>query len=124
MSSLRFRLPALFLAGIALAGLVAAAIAFRLFQDYTRAQSLRELRREARGVAELYLERSSQINNPPELTPEALEPATGDRLFFVGVSLFPGQKTGLRELSRRDVNFRRIERRPTVTFEFTPPGEQ
>jgi two-component system sensor histidine kinase BaeS len=123
MSSLRFRLPALFLAGIALAGLVAAAIAFRLFQDYTRAQSLRELRREARGVAELYLERSSQIQKPPELTPEALERATGDRLFFVGVSLFPGQKTGLRELSRRDVNFKALESRPTLAFEFTPRGE-
>ncbi len=31
--SLRFRLPALFLLGIVLGGLVAAAIALRLFQD-------------------------------------------------------------------------------------------
>ena len=34
--SLRFRLPALFLAGIALSGLVTSLIALRLFQDYTR----------------------------------------------------------------------------------------
>ena len=43
--SLRFRLPALFLAAIALAGLVASLIALRLFQDYTRTETLRELRR-------------------------------------------------------------------------------
>ena len=35
LNSLRFRLPALFLAAIALAGLVTSLIALRLFQDYT-----------------------------------------------------------------------------------------
>ena len=56
MNSLRFRLPALFLAGIALAGLVTSLIALRLFQDYTRDVTLRELRQEARGLAQLYAE--------------------------------------------------------------------
>ena len=51
LNSLRFRLPALFLAGIALSGLVTSLIALRLFQDYTRDASLNELRREARGLA-------------------------------------------------------------------------
>ena len=37
--SLRFRLPALFLLGIVLSGIVAALIALRLFQSYTRDQS-------------------------------------------------------------------------------------
>ena len=37
--SLRFRLPALFLLGIVLSGIVAALIALRLFQSYTREQS-------------------------------------------------------------------------------------
>ena len=36
LNSLRFRLPALFLAGIALSGSSRALIALRLFQDYTR----------------------------------------------------------------------------------------
>jgi hypothetical protein len=45
--SLRFRLPALFLLGIVLSGIVAALIALRLFQSYTRDQSFTELRREA-----------------------------------------------------------------------------
>ena len=53
--SLRFRLPALFLAGIALAGLVASLIALRLFQDYTRNTTLSELSREAQGLAQLYV---------------------------------------------------------------------
>ena len=52
--SLRFRLPALFLAGIALALLIASAVALRLFQDYTREQSVRELQREAAGLTELF----------------------------------------------------------------------
>ena len=38
--SLRFRLPALFLAGILLAGLVSTGIAIRLFQGYARDQAL------------------------------------------------------------------------------------
>jgi hypothetical protein len=54
LNSLRFRLPALFLAGIALAGLVTSLIALRLFQDFTRNESLQELRQEARGLADLY----------------------------------------------------------------------
>jgi hypothetical protein len=52
--SLRFRLPALFLAGIALALLIASAVALRLFQDYAREQSVRELQREAAGLTELF----------------------------------------------------------------------
>ena len=47
LNSLRFRLPALFLAGIALAGLVTSLIALRLFQDFTHNESLKELRQEA-----------------------------------------------------------------------------
>ena len=37
--SLRFRLPALFFAGIVLTGVLAVAIAFGLFQDYTQDQA-------------------------------------------------------------------------------------
>ena len=52
--SLRFRLPALFLLGIVIAGVVSAAIAVQLFQGYTRDASYEELAREARGIARLY----------------------------------------------------------------------
>ena len=58
--SLRFRLPALFLLGIVLAGIVAALISLRLFQDYTHDQTLVELRREAAGLAQLYAESALQ----------------------------------------------------------------
>ena len=51
--SLRFRLPALFLAGIALTGLVSTVIAFGLFRNYTQSQAQRELRREATGLTQL-----------------------------------------------------------------------
>ena len=54
MGSLRFRLPALFLLGIVLAGVVAALISLRLFQTYTRGQSVQELQREASGLSQLY----------------------------------------------------------------------
>jgi signal transduction histidine kinase len=52
--SLRFRLPALFLLGIVLAGVVATLIAVRFFQSYTRTHAAAELRRESAGIVHLY----------------------------------------------------------------------
>ena len=40
LGSLRFRLPALFLLGIVLSGLVASVIAVRFFQSYTRDRAI------------------------------------------------------------------------------------
>ena len=100
LKSLRFRLPALFLAGIALAGLVTSLIALRLFQDYTQSQSLRELRREARGLADLYAECGGASHDEDKAAPAfaaaKLEAATGDRLFEVGAApRFPaGRRLG------------------------------
>ena len=85
LNSLRFRLPALFLAGIALSGLVTSLIALRLFQDYTRNQTLKELRQEARGLADLYAESAVRATDEEKAAPAfaaaKLEAATGDRLF-------------------------------------------
>jgi len=58
--SLRFRLPALFLAGVLLAGIVSAAIAFQLLQSYSEDRSLKELRREAGGLTRLYIPAGTQ----------------------------------------------------------------
>ncbi len=127
MRSLRFRLPALFLAAIALAFIVASLIAVRLFQDHTRDESLRELRREAAGLAELYAESAAVVNDEgraaPAFAAARLEAATGDRLYYTGANVFVGQETGLTRLSVAEVG--RDVRRATriVTFEFTPPGE-
>ena len=51
MRSLRFRLPAIFLLGVVLAGLVTAVIAIRLFEEYTEEQTVKVLRRQAAGLA-------------------------------------------------------------------------
>ncbi|HUH14627.1 MAG TPA: HAMP domain-containing sensor histidine kinase [Gaiellaceae bacterium] len=126
LDSLRFRLPALFLAGIALAGLVASLIALTLFQDYTRNESLAELRREARGIAALYAESALRASDEDKAAPafaaEKLEAATGDRLFYVGAPLFPGQDAGLTRLARGDVGIE-LSGSSVVTFEFEPPLE-
>ncbi|HXQ87695.1 MAG TPA: hypothetical protein VN746_13550, partial [Gaiella sp.] len=86
--SLRFRLPAVFLLGIVLAGLVSALIAVQLFAGYTRNQSYEELGREARGIARLYgdaaLRAADEGTPAPDFAPAALELATGDQLFYVG----------------------------------------
>jgi signal transduction histidine kinase/outer membrane murein-binding lipoprotein Lpp len=124
--SLRFRLTALFLAGIVLAGLVASLIALRLFQDVTRTQSINELRREAQGLSQLYAEsarRASDENRrAPDFAAAKLEAATGDRLFYVGLNPFPGEDTGLEPLSEAQIG-RSLPTTRVTTFEFTLPGQ-
>ena len=126
LNSLRFRLPALFLAGIALSGLVTSLIALRLFQDYTRDASLNELRREARGLAQLYAESAVRAVDEEKAAPTfaaaKLEAATGDRLYFVGQSLSPGEDSGLTRIALTDIGVDLSTAR-IVTFEFRPPGQ-
>jgi two-component system sensor histidine kinase BaeS len=126
LNSLRFRLPALFLAGIALSGLVTSLIALRLFQDYTRDASLNELRREAQGLAQLYAESAVRAVDEEKAAPTfaaaKLEAATGDRLYFVGASLSPGEDTGLTRITLTDIGVDLSTQR-IVTFEFRPPGQ-
>jgi signal transduction histidine kinase len=123
LGSLRFRLPALFLLGIALAGIVAALIALRLFQDYTRDQTLVELRREAAGLAQLYAESALQAADEgakaPGFAARTLEHATGDTLYYVGTSVFPGQDSGLNPLPSEAVDERLRDLRGPLSFEFT-----
>jgi len=124
--SLRFRLTALFLAGIVLAGLVASLIALRLFQDFTREQTVNELRREAQGLSQLYAESARRASDEglraPDFAADKLEAATGDRLFYVGPSVFPGEETGLEPLSELQIG-RELPPNRVVTFEFTAPNE-
>jgi len=124
--SLRFRLPAFFLLGVVLAGLVTAVVAIRLFQDYTEGQTVGELRRQAKALAELYAAQAVQSVDegtaPPRLAAAKLEQATGTRLYYVGVEIFPGQISGLRSLSPGAAGFDSLPER-TTTIELTPPGE-
>src|SRR5919204_539941 len=119
--SLRFRLPALFLLGIVVSGLIAAVVALRLFQDYVLDRSKASLRREAIGLTEVFARQAITANNTGELPHIAkqLERATGDRLFYIGVNPVPGGTIGLKRLPESVVDWRSGH---TTTFEFTPPG--
>ncbi|MBV8562418.1 MAG: hypothetical protein JOZ56_04950, partial [Actinobacteria bacterium] len=91
LRSLRFRLPALFLAGVVLAGVVASLIAIRFFQGYTRTRAIVELKAESGGIVQLYA-RGAGVEAVPLTN---LERAIGgDRIFFVpivpGASLVAG----------------------------------
>ncbi len=124
--SLRVRLLALFLLGIVLTGLFAALISLRLFQTYTRDQSVQELAREATGLSQLYsdaaLRAIDEGSGSIDFVASKLELATGDRIFYIGSSLFPGQDTGLTRLAETSVpDSVRVLSGP-VDFEFTPPG--
>ena len=126
-NSLRFRLPALFLAGIALTGLVSTLIAFGLFRNYTQDQAKQELRREAAGLTDLYAEQARRSQErgtlPPLFAAPRLEKASGNRLFYTGLDIFSGRSTGLTKLPRSAVDWEALQRGETVEFEFTPPGE-
>jgi len=99
----------------------------RLFQDVTRTASEDELEREASGLAALYAESALRSTDEgakaPEFAAEKLELATGDELFYVGASLFPGQRFGLTRLPRSALGNVELDRDAQVSFEFTPPGE-
>jgi two-component system, OmpR family, sensor kinase len=127
-SSLRVRLPLLFLVGILLAGLVTTAIAVQLFRQFAHDQALAELRQNAAGISGLY---SSWVNeaynasthrnarNAPTFAAAKLESATGDLIYFDGVNLFPGEKSGLRPLNLKSIDWTSGK---TLTFDFTLPG--
>ncbi|HET8872088.1 MAG TPA: HAMP domain-containing sensor histidine kinase [Gaiellaceae bacterium] len=122
--SLRFRLPALFLAGAALAGLVSTIISVGLFQDYTQDRLLAELRREAQGLTSLYAEQAKKVVEAPEgsrvipLATRRLEQASGSNLYWAGARVFYGQHSGLRDLPQSPVPYKDGKVR---TFKFTPP---
>jgi two-component system sensor histidine kinase BaeS len=89
--SLRFRLPALFLLGIVLAGLVATLIAVRFFQSNTRAHAASELRAESAGIVRLYQQKAGVGHVSLRSINVALG---GDKVFWVpaapGGSLLAG----------------------------------
>jgi two-component system, OmpR family, sensor kinase len=121
LSSLRFRLPALFLLGIVVSGVIAALIALRLFQGYVQSRLKAELRRDAVGLTDLYQEQANKENGAaPKFAAARLEKATGARLYFIGVSPFPVKKQPLHILPRRYLPNWQSDR--PITFEFTPPG--
>src|SRR5258705_4573982 len=103
LGSLRVRLPLVFLAGIVLAGIITTLISVRLFQDFSRGQALAKLKREGHGIAQLYsdavvagygnVDKNGKPNDrkPPTFDAPNLEKATGNKIYFTGPGLFPGQ---------------------------------
>jgi signal transduction histidine kinase len=91
LRSLRFRLPALFLLGIVVAGVVATLVAIRFFQSYTRTHAAGELRAESAGIVQLYRQQAGM----GRVSLSNLELALGgDKVFWVpvvpGASLLAG----------------------------------
>jgi signal transduction histidine kinase len=124
--SLRFRVPAIFLAGITLAALVTGGFALQLFLDYNEDKTLSDLRRQAEGLAELYATQALQSveegRSSPTFAAPLLEEATGTRLYYAGVEIFPGQISGLRRLDRSVLNWEMVEAGEVQTLQFEPPG--
>jgi signal transduction histidine kinase len=122
--SLRFRLPAFFLIGIVLSGVIAAAIAFGLFQSYVQDRTRDELRRNAKGLAHLYQQQalaSQDKGRPPvRLSAKDLEAASGDLIYYAGGKLFLRGQPGLKHLP---LNYFPNWKAPrSRSFEFVPPG--
>jgi signal transduction histidine kinase len=128
--SLRFRLPALFLAGILLTGVVSTAIAFKLFEDYTRDQKISALRREAAAVAALYSRQAQaaldEDRPAPSFQARELERASGNRLFIIGTPVFLKNDPRIRRLPNQGEiaeQWRTLQGGRPVQFEVTPPGQ-
>jgi type II secretory pathway pseudopilin PulG len=124
LRSLRFQLPALFLLGVVVAGLVSAAIALRLFRSYAesraRAQAYQEVAREADGLTQLY----GQQAGLKLLSARRLELATGDKIFYQprarGLDPFPGQGPAFTPLPKGVLNPNARFGDRGVTFVFRP----
>ena len=126
LRSLRFKLPAIFFAGVLVAALVTLAIAVRFFQDDTRSRTLAELERQAEGLAELYtLQANASIDETgpaPRFAPPVLEEATGSEIYYAGVEIFPGQASGLSKLPLSLLDRDALDDGRVQTLEFRPPG--
>jgi signal transduction histidine kinase len=128
LRSLRFQLPALFLLGVVVAGLVSAAIALRLFRSYAesqaREQAYQEVAREANGLTQLYAKRAGRKLLPAR----QLELATGDKIFYQprarGIDPFPGQGPAFTPLPKGVLNPKARFGDRGVTFVFRPPGSE
>jgi two-component system OmpR family sensor kinase len=123
LRSLRFQLPALFLLGVVVAGLVSAAIALRLFRTYAqnraRDQAYAEVTREAVGLTKVYSRRAG-LNLLPAKTAEQ---ATGDRIFYAGLNIFPGKRTGFGKIPKSVLpDPQKPPKSLLRRFEFTPTG--
>jgi len=128
LRSLRFRLPSLLLSGLLLAAAVTSVIAAQLFAEHARRQVVQQLRQQARGIAQLYADEAlrtvDERRTAPAFAAAQLEVATGSRIYYVGVPIFPGQESGLRGLARRYVNWDALTEGKVEELSFVPPDQR
>jgi signal transduction histidine kinase len=119
LGSLRFRLPALFLLGVVLAGLIASLIAIRFFQSYNKARAVDELRAESVGIVQLYARQAGASAVPLRNLTRAIG---GDAIFWVPA--FPGARLfqKIPPLPPGTVDVRALRNRGTTTVEISVRG--
>jgi signal transduction histidine kinase len=122
LGSLRFRLPALFLLGILLSGLVATLISIRFFQSYNHARAVDELRSESIGIVQLYARQAGLEAVPYSKLVGALG---GDSIYwapaFKGSELVAGS---LPKLPPSIVDARHIDPEAPTTFDMSWKGKK
>ncbi|MDP9262040.1 MAG: HAMP domain-containing histidine kinase [Actinomycetota bacterium] len=118
LGSLRFRLPALFLLGILLAGLIASLISIRFFQSYTRARAIDELRSESVGIVQLYSRQAGRASVGPKALVGALG---GDRIFWVPVARGVNLGQDIPEISASTVDMKLLRAGQTETIDLRWP---
>ena len=120
LGSLRFRLPALFLLGVVLSGVVTALIAIRFFQSYTRTHAIDELRAEAPGIVAIL---AREAGGPPISTGTLVRAIGGDQIFYVpvvpGATLFQRVPT----LPLKTIDVKVLEREGSVAFNLDRGGK-
>jgi two-component system OmpR family sensor kinase len=119
LGSLRFRLPALFLLGILLAGIVASLISIRFFQSYNRARAIDELRSESAGIVRLYAQQAGRETVPRSRLVGALG---GDRIFWVPAFLGSTLLQGIPSLPQSTVDVKGLRDGQTETINLRKDG--
>jgi signal transduction histidine kinase len=120
LGSLRFRLPALFLLGIVLSGVVTALIAIRFFQSYARTRAIDELRAEAPGIVAIEARQAGAARIDTATLVRAIG---GDKIFYIpvvpGATLFQPLPT----LPLKTIDVRALERTGSITFDLHTRGK-
>jgi signal transduction histidine kinase len=119
LGSIRFRLPALFLLGIVLAGLVAALISVRFFQSYNHARAVDELRSESVGIVQLYARNAGVETVPYAGLVKALG---GDRVFWAPA--FPGATILAGKAPVVSIDVKRLDQDRPTTLDVTWNGRK
>lgn len=126
LRSLRFRLPFFFLVGFLIAAVTATGVTILLLQRYGEHQEVALLHKQASGLAQLYSAGASESAenglNAPSFAAARLEQATGTRLYYAGVPLFPGQISGLRSLPRSSFDYEKTRQGQEQQFSFKERG--